>query len=322
MNHLDKVSSNLNKVHDELQKRLTPRVWKAFIVVGAIWAGWKALKATRNTLCFLSDAFIPGYDLLKRYGPRSWALVTGASDGIGKAFAIELGKIGFNVILVGRNAEKLGEVAKIINALPTKPETKVVVADLSQAHIEGFLEKTFGELTTLDISVIVNNAGKGISGDFSDYSEEDIRDTVVVNTVAPALITRFFINLLNERKHKSAIINLSSVGTEAPAFNSGLYNATKSFLNIFSESLAYKFSDKIDILALKPSFVVTRMTGNRPNIFSITPEQAAQSCLHLLGRRNETFGHWKHRLIGPLYRDYNWFRTFSLWLLHRGGSEQ
>eukprot|EP00331_Platyophrya_macrostoma_P027221 CAMPEP_0176458544 /NCGR_PEP_ID=MMETSP0127-20121128/32667_1 /TAXON_ID=938130 /ORGANISM="Platyophrya macrostoma, Strain WH" /LENGTH=320 /DNA_ID=CAMNT_0017849155 /DNA_START=23 /DNA_END=985 /DNA_ORIENTATION=+ len=318
MNHVDKLSKNLNTLHDELQKRLTPKAWKALIAIGAVWASYKVLKASWNTLSFLSDAFIPGYDLIKRYGQNSWALITGASDGIGKAFALDLAKRGFNIVLVGRNYEKLTEVSNLIAALDTKVQTKIVVLDLAHAHIEGTLEKAFAEVTSLDVSMIINNAGKGISGDFAHYSEEDIRDTVVINTVAPALITRLFVNSLYARAKKSAIINLSSVGTAAPVFNVGLYNSTKSFLNVFSEALSHKFSDKIDIIALKPSFVVTKMIGNQKNMFAITPEQAAASCLHLLGRRTETFGHWKHRLIGPMFRDYGWFRTYSMRLLDKG----
>ena len=73
----------------------------------------------------------PRKDLLNRYGNKSWALITGASDGIGKGFCEELARIGFNLILVARNESKLNTLAKDLIKINKDIETKVITFDFS-----------------------------------------------------------------------------------------------------------------------------------------------------------------------------------------------
>lgn len=107
----------------------------------------------------------------ERYGEDSWAVVTGSTDGIGKASAMHLARLGFNIVLISRNVDKLQEVAKQIQQFKTpqgKPvKTKIIVNDFSK----NFDAKTFEDiyktnLADLDISILHNNVGMVSVGPF------------------------------------------------------------------------------------------------------------------------------------------------------------
>ena len=314
------VQTLKEKIIEKIQEKVIPKSIKALVILGGIYAGFKTLKLSWNVLSFLSETFIGGYDLKKRYGDKSWALITDATDALGSAFAIELGRVGFNIILVGNNFNKLLQVNNALARMRTKPLTKIIATDLSQAHTDEFFENAFAEVRELDVSIIVNNAGKRISGDLSEHKDTEIRDTIVLNNIVPALLVRFFINTMNQREHKSAIINVTNVGTFIPTFKSALYGGSQQFLNIFSQAIVPRFSDKIDILNYKACFTDPN-SDNRVNIFSIPPQRTVLSCLDLLGRRTEIYGHWKHRILGPMYCKYPRFRRFSDWLILKTSQE-
>lgn len=295
-------------------KKPVSQLLKAAVLLSSLWVGAKAMKTSWNLLSFLAETFIPGPDLKRRYGKDSWALVTGASDGLGRAFAIELGREGLNVIIVGDNFEKLLEINNYLAKTRAKPQTKIIVMDLTQVHNEGYLEEAFKDIKDLDVSIIVNAAHRSISGNFNKYTEDDIRKALTINTIAPFLITSFFANKMNLREKRSAVINIAAMGEIIPSFAPKLPLTPKSFLSAFTHITVPKFSSKIDFLTYKPTFFVDDINENKENLLSVPYQKTAMSCLDMLGRRKETFGHWKHRLLSPLYRDYAWFRIFANWV--------
>ena len=96
----------------------------------------------------------------ERYGKGTWALVTGATGGIGQAYCEELAKNNFNIILVGRNKQKLIESEKLIKT-NGKIKTKLVIADLGDTISEDFYKEIFNQVKDLDVSILINNAGWG-----------------------------------------------------------------------------------------------------------------------------------------------------------------
>lgn len=309
---IEDISKQLVRVHDTIETRLNRRLWNTCITVGGIWGAYKGLIYLKNIIGFAITDYLPGVNYVERYGSGTWAVVTGASDGIGKAIALELGRKGFNIILIGRDKEKLLKVNTALGRIASKPLTKIIVADLSQAHTDNFFETLFQQIRGCDVGILVNNAATASFGDFTAIPEKDIKDMIVVNTVAPALITRYFINSFSERAKRCAIINVSSAGAEAPHAATSIYDGTNSFTNLFTEALNSRNTSNIDYLTYKPAFVKTKMIGNQRNFFTIHPACAARSVVRSLGRRSETFGHWKHRLIAPLYRENAWIRRFAL----------
>ena len=147
---------------------------------------------------------------LARYGPKgTWALVTGSTDGIGKAIALELAQRGFNIILISRNLEKLNSTAKECQAFGV--DTRVIQFDFCHdISLEGYqtmLKKTEG----LDISVLVNNVGVGAA---DPWTTENCYHIIAGNTYPIVLMTQNLVKRLEERYAKtgnrSIVINLAS----------------------------------------------------------------------------------------------------------------
>ncbi len=112
----------------------------------------------------------------KRFGP--WALVTGASSGIGREFARQLAASGLNVVLVARRESLLDEVGQGL-AKDFNVQYRTVVADLSQ---EGFLDKLAEATNDLDIGLVVSNAGTGNPGEFLKIDRGELENLLRLNT--------------------------------------------------------------------------------------------------------------------------------------------
>jgi len=253
-----------------------------------------ALGWTKSALSLLRPRANTGAN----YGKGSWAVVTGASDGIGKAFAFELASRGFNIVLISRTQEKLDIVARAIKYNHPDIQTRVIVADFVNAAEENFAENIYEQVKDLDVSVLINNAGGFIKKPYLDIATKEIRDLIVLNSLSHALVTRVFLPKMQARKQRSAIINVSSIAGGFAQPHRQIYSASKAFLDYLSRGLSSEYSN-IDILSVKPAYVITGMTSYRqPDAGAITPEQLVEASLDSLGRTTHTYGHLKHRLRG------------------------
>jgi len=251
----------------------------------------------------------PSFNLPQRYGQKSWAVITGGSDGIGKAFAFSLAEKGFNIVLVSRNKERLDIVAKALQYKFPTIQTRTIAADFTEAYKEGFAERIYEEVKDLDISILVNNAGGFIKKPYVDISVKELQDIINLNCLSHALITRVFLPGLANREKKSAIINISSIAGGFPQPHRQTYSASKAFLDYLSRGLAYEHTN-IDILSVKPAYVYTKMTSFRqPDSGAVTPEELVESSLGLLGKKTHSHGHWKQRIRGCFILGMpNWLR--------------
>lgn len=239
-------------------------------------------------------------DLSARYGKNSWAVITGASDGIGKTFAFELAKAGFNIVLVGRSQEKLQGVEKELKSKYQSTQTKIIVEDSENASDDQFSKRIVDQVKGLDVSFLVNNAGILIRENYTKIPVTDIKKIVTVNALAPALITRAFLPLLSQRK-RSAMISVGSIAGEHPNRGFHIYGATKAFLDYISRGLKDEHKN-IDFLSLKPSYVSTKMSGMQAGLVVVTPEECTRSALRALGHTESTYGHWKHSVLAAVAR--------------------
>lgn len=263
--------------------------------IGAFYSAIKVINLWKPIIVKLVKS---DQDLLAKYGKNSWALVTGASDGIGKAFCFELARRGFNIVLIARNKEKLEDVEKELKKLYPDVQTKIVVKDFAQAHQENFAEDIYDQVCNLDISILVNNVGQGGGGKYFEMDPNKIRDMVLVNCLSHALITRVLLPKLVARGQKSAIINMSSIVAAFPRPHLQLYGATKVFHDYLSRGLAYEHPE-LDIISLQPGFVNTSMIRYRgTDMKTITPEEFVKVSLESLGTTEKTYGHWKHKWRG------------------------
>ena len=225
---------------------------------------------------------------LPEAGPDSWALVTGATSGIGAAFARELGRRGFRLILTGRRETELRAVGSEIG----EERVELLLAELSE---ERDLERVLRSAEGRAIDVLINNAGFGIGKRFhrGDLKEEIRMARVhveapmrLIHAVAPGMVER----------GRGLIVNVASLAAFAPLPGSATYSATKAFLVAFSESLAMELgSSGVRVQALCPGFVRTHFHSGlrmpervlRGGFFLrwSTPEAVVRASLRALGGR-------------------------------------
>ena len=170
----------------------------------------------------------------KRFGP--WALVTGASSGIGKEFARQIAASGINVVLVARREKLLDEVGQGL-AKGFNVQYRNVVADLSH---EGFLDKLAEATNDLDIGLVVSNAGTGNPGEFLKLDRQLHRTTLRVSTMAHLDITHHFGAKLAKR-HRGGIVLVGAMGAEAGVPRMANDGAAKAYVHSLGEALHYEF---------------------------------------------------------------------------------
>jgi len=239
-------------------------------------------------------------NLAARYGRNSWAVVTGASSGIGEQFAFQLASHQFNIVLVARNEEKLQAVEKEIKSQYPSVQTRIVVEDFRNAVKEEFAERIYEQVKDLDVSLLVNNAGGWKTIPLVEQSTKDVQEVIAVNALAPALLTRVFLPHLAARK-KSGMISVTSGAQDFPLTNVQVYSATKVFLDHLTRGLVDE-NKNVDFLALRPYFVATKLTEKTPGADVIKPEQTVKSALRTLGHAEFTYGHWKHSISGHMFQ--------------------
>jgi short-subunit dehydrogenase len=162
-----------------------------------------------------------------------WAIITGASSGIGKALAFEFATGGFNLLLTGRKEDALMEVAAACRQ--SGVETEIVVADLSCPEgVSNLLAAIASKGRRYD--VLVNNAGFGIHGDFASTDIEQDIQLLNVQLTAALRLTRAVLPAMIEQ-HSGRILNVASVYSFSPVPFQSVYSACKAFLLSFSSSL-------------------------------------------------------------------------------------
>jgi uncharacterized protein len=164
-----------------------------------------------------------------------WALVTGASAGIGKALAEELAREGAHLILTARRRERLEELAQRLSAT-YKIQTKTFVADLAQPDAPEKIFQ-FTKEQEIEIEVLINNAGFGAYGEFPSVEIRRLTDMVQVNCAAVVHLTRLYVPEMVARKHGDVLIVASTASFQSVPYIS-TYAATKAFDLLFAEGLA------------------------------------------------------------------------------------
>ena len=244
--------------------------------------------------------FCKGHDIVKRYGHRSWALVTGSTDGIGMCFSQQLAKRGYNVIVSGRTAEKVEKrVKELENAYP-KVQVKGIVVDFSKCDQPGFIDNIRKKLIGLDISLLVNNVSTIRYENVGDLTDENIIYTVKLNCINHALLLNHFLPYFKRRGVRSAIIDVCSLHSLRPYGKLELQSAIKAYNRALTLSvkLAENYTN-VDMLCLMPGWTKTNMLPDlKMTPINALPEDVVNGALRDLGYFKESFGAHKHYLNG------------------------
>jgi short-subunit dehydrogenase len=196
------------------------------------------------------------------------ALITGASSGIGAAFAHHLAKPGCTLILVARRLERLQAQAAELEKLGAHAEA--LAADLaSEQGIQSVVEK-IASLPGLDL--LINNAGFGVHGPFASMPIEIQVDMLRVHNEAPMRLTHAALQGMLVRRH-GAIINVASVSAYMGSSNGVMYAATKAFLTMFSATVNKGLKGTgVKVQAFCPGFTHTEFHEARAHM-DMDPEK-------------------------------------------------
>ncbi|OBZ67078.1 Very-long-chain 3-oxoacyl-CoA reductase [Grifola frondosa] len=233
------------------------------------------------------------------------SLVTGASEGIGREFALQLAQKGFNVLVSARNASALATLLAEIGRFPqydcvgfvnithgkaemksprdNKVQAKAVTMDFSKVDDAAQWKRFEAELEGLDIGVLVNNVGKSYTYpmDFADAPVQDMEDILAINVTATTRVTKLILPGMVQRK-RGLIVSLGSFsGVSIASPMLATYAGSKSYLASFSACLAEEVKSKgIDVETLNTYFVVSNMSKiRRASAFIPTPKAYVKTAL-------------------------------------------
>jgi short-subunit dehydrogenase len=216
----------------------------------------------------------------EKYG--SWAIITGASSGLGVEFAHQLAEKGLNLVLVARREELMIELAeKIQSKYPV--EVRIIALDLAK---EGFYNELAEKTSDLDIGLIVNNAGMNIEGHFYRGDLDRNIQMIRLNMEAPFTIAYEMGKKFIEKGKGGIIFTASSSSFQATPYLSH-YGATKAYLLSLAESMNYEFKDKgVDVIALCPGMTESEMTkGMKGNPIVMKAAPVVKLAIDNLGKQ-------------------------------------
>ncbi|CAG7893005.1 unnamed protein product [Brassica rapa] len=262
-----------------------------------------SISILRFTLTLLTSLYIyflrPGKNL-RRYG--SWAIITGPTDGIGKAFAFQLAQKGLHLVLVARNPDKLKAVSDSIQAKHSTTQIKTVLMDFS-GDIDAGVRRIKEAIEGLEVGILINNAGVSYpyAKYFHEVDEELLGNLIKINVEGTTKVTQaVLVNML--KRKRGAIVNMGS-GAAAliPSYPFySVYAGAKTYVDQFSRCLHVEYKKSgIDVQCQVPLYVATKMTKIRRASFLVaSPEGYAKAALRFVGYEPRCTPYWPHALMG------------------------
>ncbi|PIP53267.1 hypothetical protein COX08_01910 [Candidatus Beckwithbacteria bacterium CG23_combo_of_CG06-09_8_20_14_all_34_8] len=216
-----------------------------------------------------------------------YALVTGSTDGLGKRIIIQLAKQGVNLIIHGRNDDKVDD---FVNYLKLQFPNILVQSIICDFNHPNSIQGAFSKLNKLDI--LINNAGVWLEGDTIDAKHEQMLELINVNLAAPILVIRTLLPVLQKSPFAQILNIVSIAGVEIPAgFYHTTYSATKFGLQAFSEAMAKEFENKnLRVMGYYPGGMETNLfkksgqdyKQHEPWMFD--PQESVEAILFMLTR--------------------------------------
>jgi hypothetical protein len=222
-------------------------------------------------------------DFTSKYGP--WALVTGASVGLGAHYCRQLAARKMNLVMVARREEQLEALAAELQA-EHGVSCRVIAVDLIA---EGAIEKITTGTSDLEVGLLVNNAGFGWKGSFLDGGAERMRNMIRLNCEVPTMLSFAFLPAMVERK-RGGMIMLASTAAFQPTPFFSVYGATKGYDLLLGEALTEEYRGTgLDVLTVCPGstdtefHAVANTASTFPNMAD--PVDVVSKSLDLLGKR-------------------------------------
>lgn len=272
-------------------------------------------RATRFIIIHGSPSRLLRYRHNSKDGRPPWALVTGASDGIGKAISRELSASKFNVVLHGRNKDKLQGVLDELQRDFPEREFRLLIADASLVGCRACIEsddpgsldfpKIADQLADLHLTVLINNAGgNGLRPSFlclAEHSYERLANIVSLNGLFAFYLTRALLPQLSANG-PALVLSISSLSDKGFPLLAP-YSAAKAMLLSWSKSARLEFSMKgseadVEVLAVRAGKVTgVSIFQQDSSLFVPNATTFAKSCLAKAGKNNGlVLGYWLHEI--------------------------
>ncbi|KAJ5232414.1 Short-chain dehydrogenase/reductase SDR [Penicillium chermesinum] len=259
----------------------------------------------------LSLFVLPGKSLRSFGPPGSWVVVTGASDGLGKEFALQLAKARFNLVLVSRTESKLVALSEEITKKFPNVETKVLAMDFARNADEDYaaLNKLVSEL---DISILINNVGQShsIPVPFALTPAEEMNNIITINCTGTLRVTQLIVPGMIQRR-RGLILTMGSFGGLLPTPLLATYSGSKAFLQQWSTSLGSELAPHGVTVELVQAYLITSAMSKirRASATIPTPRAFVRSVLSKIGRSGGSSSYaytsspyWSHGVMA-------WFLT-------------
>lgn len=273
--------------------------WIAVVTIAFI-----GLKLIWNVFHFIFTTFLGawlGLNIdLREYGP--WAVVTGATDGIGKAYAHKLASIGLNVVLISRSPTKLQATAQEIKTLCPFVHIRTVAIDFTGDR--SIYKAIALELVDLNIGILINNVGMNhnFCQPFTDLENDNILDDFVhCNNLSMIKMTHMILPEML-RRNRGVVLNIGSISGAFSTPLATVYAATKAFVDKFSRDLTTELRGTgIVVQTVLPGYVMTNMLNGTSFVKSSwtvpNPQDFVEANFRTLGLESRTASFWYHKLM-------------------------
>ena len=283
----------------EFRSLPTPMV--ILLIIALIVTLWVAIKFIQALWTYFI-CYLLGFGATWRPGPDSWAVVTGATDGIGLAYAKAMAGKGYCLFLISRNTQKLDKVkAEILNEYPNCPAVKIMSIDFT---LDTIYKNIAEEISSLNghVHVLINNVGMAYK--YPEYftkipnSDKFISDILNCNILSVTRMTHIVLPMM-EKRRSGSVINISSYSALFPTPLLCMYSASKIYMDYFSRALHAEYKDRgIIVQSVLPYYVSTYMIRN-PGISLMipSPDQFVNSALKTVGVEVRTYGYFAHNIL-------------------------
>jgi short-subunit dehydrogenase len=224
--------------------------------------------------------------------PKTEIVITGASSGLGAAFAQYYAQEGYSIAIQGRRKEKLEVISDTLTRKHPRCSIEIIIAELSEDYIR---REFYAQIEKLpNLKALINNAGFNIDGRFHTNDIELYKTLTSTHMDATVELTHAALPALIE--NKGTLINVSSISAFIPTPLSPLYGATKVFIKAFTDSIAANYADEgLKAITLCPGFIRTDFHSKlgintdefykRKGLYkAYTPKQVVEKAIHDLNR--------------------------------------
>ncbi|KAL2834483.1 very-long-chain 3-oxoacyl-CoA reductase [Aspergillus cavernicola] len=271
---------------------------------------WFIISRVWTFLRVLSNLFILPGKSLRSFGPKgSWAVITGASDGLGKEFALQIAHAGYNIVLVSRTASKLTTLTDEITSKYPSVQTKMLAMDFARNEDQDY-EKLKALLGDLDVAILVNNVGKShsIPVPFALTPEDEMADIITINCMGTLRVTQLVVPGMTQRK-RGLILTMGSFGALLPTPLLATYSGSKAFLQQWSTALGSELQPHGITVELVQAYLITSAMSKirRTSALIPNPRTFVKATLSKIGNNGGTptyayssSPYWSHGLVAYL----------------------